>query len=244
MIAESPFPQFDGEETTHGRTAGTGGVITGHHAARMKMDDRSVLPGRERDPDTSFDEATPASVSTPTSGPKRYSSDELEALFRQLAPVITAGLRRAFGNGPPDPEDVTQLAFQKLLERAHHADIRSIHAFVWRTARNLVLKAKRAHRVRSKYDFEVEQIFFPLKGNDQPAERVIIAREQLRSVNAALRAMPETRRRAFLLHKIERLSIADVARRLSIGKTTAHKHIVRAARDIDLRLATQENDAD
>ncbi|MEM0921558.1 MAG: sigma-70 region 4 domain-containing protein [Pseudomonadota bacterium] len=63
----------------------------------------------------------------------------------------------------------------------------------------------------------------------------------MREINDVLRRMPDSRRRAFLLHKVEKLSIAEVARKLKIGKTTAYKHILRATRDIDLHLAAERD---
>ncbi|MEM9046579.1 MAG: sigma-70 family RNA polymerase sigma factor [Pseudomonadota bacterium] len=153
--------------------------------------------------------------------------------------VLVASLRRVFGDGPPDPEDIAQTAFERVLERQKSTEIRNIDAYLWRTARNLVLKEKRRDHVRSRYDFEVEHIFFPLKGNDCPTERIIEARQQLRSLNAVLREIPLKQRRAFLLHKVEKLSVAQVARRMGVGKTTAYKYIIQAAREIDVHLARE-----
>ena len=190
------------------------------------------------------------SSETPTAAPEDASArlqgnakqSDVTGLYRKQARRLTAAIRSMFGNGPPDPEDVTQLAFQKLLERPDRSDIRDLDAFLWRTARNLVLKAKRAQDVRSRHDFEIEHLFFPLRGDNSTSERVLIAREQLRAINAALRDMPVRRRRAFLLHKVEGLSVSDVARRLKIGRTTAHKHIVRAGQHIDMHLAKQQGE--
>ena len=177
----------------------------------------------------------PGDASAQSHGNAKQS--DVTGLYNKQARRLTAAIRSLFGNGPPDPEDVTQLAFQKLLERPDHSDIRDLDSFLWRTARNLVLKAKRAQDVRSRYDFEIEHLFFPLRGDNSTSERVLIAREQLRAINEALREMPVRRRRAFLLHKVEGLSVSDVARQLKIGRTTAHKHIVRAGQLIDVHLA-------
>ena len=142
-------------------------------------------------------------------------------------------LRRVFGDGPPDPDDIAQLAFQKLLERSDLSDIRNLKGFLWQTARNLVFKSKRDQEVRTRNSLEYEQLFFPSKGDDLGPERVISAREQIKLINEALRAMPERRRRAFVLHRIDGLSIAATARQLKIGPTAAGKHISRASAQID-----------
>ncbi|HBR96688.1 MAG TPA: hypothetical protein DD979_04835 [Gammaproteobacteria bacterium] len=116
-----------------------------------------------------------------------------------------------------------------------HRDIASIHnlkAFIWRTARNLVLKEKHTQQVRARYDFEVEQLYFPLKGDDSTPERIIKAREQLQAINELLVKMPEKRRRALVLHRIDGLSVAEVGRRLGISRTAAAKHVARASAEL------------
>ena len=128
---------------------------------------------------------------------------------------------------------MTQAAFEKLLERPDLSDVRDFGAFLWTIARNLVLREKRSIDVRSRYDFEIEEIYFQQKGDVLPPERVLLAREQLKLINKALREMPDRRRKAFILNRIEGLNVSSVARRLELSRTAANKHIVRAVADID-----------
>ena len=178
---------------------------------------------------------------------KRYLADkkvpELKAaappesvteLYRDYADQLTATLRKNFGSGPPDPNDVTQQAFQKLIERGDLDTITNLKAFVWRIARNLILEFRRTSSVRSKYDYEIEHIYFPLKNDDSTPENIIVAREQLKAINGVLAEMPEKRRRALVLHRIEGLSIAEVGRRLGVSRSTAAQHVARAIADLDL----------
>lgn len=161
----------------------------------------------------------------------------LEAIYRETLQSLIAMLRKSFGNGPPDPEDIAQQAYQRLLERARLDDIENLEAFLWRTARNLFFNEQRKQAVRSRYDYELEQFFFPTQGFDSDPERVHIAEEQISLVRQALQAMPERRRRAFVLHRIDGLSIAATGRELKISATAAGKHIAKAMADIDRRLS-------
>ncbi|MEM8934841.1 MAG: RNA polymerase sigma factor [Pseudomonadota bacterium] len=160
----------------------------------------------------------------------------IEALYAKHAHRITAGLRQMFGAGPPDPEEMTQLAFQKLIERKTLSDIRDAKSFLWRTARNLTLKEKRAASVRSKYEFEIENLFFATKWDETTPEGVLEAKQQLRVIGDVLRDMPVRRRRCFLLHKVEGYPIAKVGDLMGVPKSTAHREIVRAGTEIDIRL--------
>ena len=151
--------------------------------------------------------------------------------------LLTAQLRRQFGDGPPDPEDIAQQAFQRLMERDGLDDIENLRAFLWRTSRNLLLNEKRSQKVRGRYDFEIESLYFPPGGDDLSPERVLLARQQLQSVNACLAAMSEKRRKALMLHRMEGLNVAAVARQLGVSRTAAAKHIARATADLDACLA-------
>lgn len=170
------------------------------------------------------------------------SADAVTNFYREHADQLTAHLRKNFGNGPPDPKDITQQAFQKLIERGNLETIANLKAFVWRTARNLVLEFKRTSTVRSKYDFEVEQIYFPLKSEDSTPESILLARDQLKSINCVLAKMPEKRRRAVILHRIEGLSVAEVGRRLGISRSTAAQHVAHGIADLDLFFLTDMED--
>ncbi|HBR98635.1 MAG TPA: hypothetical protein DD979_14865 [Gammaproteobacteria bacterium] len=160
----------------------------------------------------------------------------LRTLYQAHAKHIINGLRRTFGDGPPEPEDITQIAFQKLIERGNLADIRDVRSFLWRTARNLTLNEKRAMQTRASYDFEIENLFFAQHRDEATPERLLHAKEQLQCIDEVLRQMPTRRRRSFLLHKVEALSIAETAKTLGISKSTAHREVVKAGIEIDVYL--------
>lgn len=188
---------------------------------RTAIDERDQHPLATGDGDVGSDDET---------------RDPIADLYASHGEKVTALLRKHFGDGPPHPEDVTQAAFQKLLERSDLSDVRDLGGFLWQIARNLVLKEKRSMQVRTRYDYELENIYFPQRGDVLPPERVLTAREELKRINQALRAMPEKRRRAFVLHRIDGLNVSAVARRLKLSRSAANKHIVRAVEDIDRYL--------
>ena len=180
---------------------------------------------------------------------KRESADtdklemqgDIAAIYDEYSHQLSATLRKIYGDGPPDPEDVAHQAFEKVMERGDIASISNLRAFVWRTARNLVLAAKRSATVRSRYDYEVEQIYFPLKSDVSTPESVLEAREKLKAVNGLLLHVPEKRRRALMLHRVEGLSVAAVGRRLGISRSTAAQHVARAAAELDLMILKSED---
>ncbi|MEM6539111.1 MAG: sigma-70 family RNA polymerase sigma factor [Pseudomonadota bacterium] len=164
---------------------------------------------------------------------KNKNGGTLAAFYRDYSEELSRTLRSMFGDGPPDPDDVAQEAFHLLIKRGNQSSIKNLKAFVWRTARNLVLTEKRRETMRSRHDYEIEQLFFAITGNESSPETIISAREQLKLINEAILKMPTMRRRAFVLNRIEGLSVTDVAKELGIKRPTASKHIGRAIADIE-----------
>ncbi|MEM1103733.1 MAG: sigma-70 family RNA polymerase sigma factor, partial [Pseudomonadota bacterium] len=169
-------------------------------------------------------------------------ADDLAELYRDYAAPLSGLLRRAFGDGPPDPDDIAQEAFRKVIERGDLASIKNLKSFLWRTARNLVLNEKNREATRSRHDYEVEQLYFAVDGYGSTPETVISAREQVALINAALGRMPPKRRRAFVLHRVEGLTISAVGERLGVSRSAASKHISKAIADIDAALATDNEE--
>ncbi|MEL7042482.1 MAG: sigma-70 family RNA polymerase sigma factor [Pseudomonadota bacterium] len=184
------------------------------------------------------------SVGAQTDLPSNVSNAEQELsneqrlveLYQQSVDELIAYLRKVFGEGPPEPNDVAQQAFERLSRQEDLAGVRNLKAFLWRTARNLVLTERRNSETRSKYEYEVEQLYFVAKGNESTPERVLEIKQQLATINRTLREMPERRRQALIWNRIEGLNVAAVARRLGITRAGAAKHIARAALDIDIAL--------
>ena len=160
----------------------------------------------------------------------------LGRLYDQYAGELAGYLRKAFGDGPPDPEDIAQDAFRKLAEIDDLSDIKHPRAFLWRIARNLMVSGKRHEDIRSKYDFEIEHLFFALDGTESSPENVLQVKQQLSIIYEVLAEMPENRRLAFLLHRVDGLNLSAVGRQLGMTRTGAVKHVARAALDIKAAL--------
>lgn len=158
-------------------------------------------------------------------------------LYATSADDLSGYLRKVYGDGPPDPDDIAQQAFEKLAAYPDIERVRNLKAFLWRTARNLLISCKRSADVRSKYDYEIEHLFFAAKGSDESPEHVLEVRQQLRIIQKTLAEMPTKRRDAFLMHRVEGLTLTDTGKRLGVTRHAVVKHIARASVEIEAALA-------
>ncbi|MEM0909949.1 MAG: sigma-70 family RNA polymerase sigma factor [Pseudomonadota bacterium] len=194
----------------------------------------SVFEGGEEAQNASLEQAT---VSRNTQVPSVPNSEDmvppaLISLFQTYSGELTGYLRKHYGDGPPDPEDVAQDAFTKLIQLDDISTIKNLRAFLWRTARNLMISGKRHLSVRTKYDYEVEKFFFAVEGIENSPENVIEANQQLSLINHVIATMPENRRKAFLLHRVEGLNFSETGRRLGMTPSAVIKNVGRAVLDI------------
>ncbi|MEM1262845.1 MAG: RNA polymerase sigma factor [Pseudomonadota bacterium] len=157
----------------------------------------------------------------------------MDRAYRGYIVELIAGIRRHFGAGPPDPEDIAHEAFRRAYEREDLDSVGNLRGLLWRISRNLIIDAKRSERSRSQYDYEVERIFFPARGSHTSPENVNLAREQLAALNNLLRKMPEKRRWALLARRLDGMTLKEIGERLKISRTAAAKHISRAEKQIN-----------
>ncbi len=163
----------------------------------------------------------------------------LEELYKQYWRTLCRYLGATFGPGPPEPEDVAQLAFARFAAHENQAKIKDPKSFLWFTARNIVLSEKRSMAVRRRRSEDVGEIYSALGGDVFTPERVLIAKEQIAAVSVIVDAMPAKRRRVLMLNVIEGYSFAEIARQMGLSPTAVKKHYARAMIDLDPVLADE-----
>lgn len=144
--------------------------------------------------------------------------------------------------------DLAQESFARVLavERSGEA-IPEPRALLYRTARNLVIDRHRRNDVRGQkppFDAEAQQDVvesLPAPIACEP-EAAAMSSQAVSALLAAIGALPLRCREAFILHKFDGLSQADVARTMGISVTMVERHIklgVQACRACQDRLDGQ-----
>ena len=65
----------------------------------------------------------------------------LDTLYRLYAAELAASLRKQFGDVSAEADDIVQQAFEKLSACSDLSHVSNLKAFLWRTARNLMVNA-------------------------------------------------------------------------------------------------------
>ncbi len=168
-------------------------------------------------------------------------------LYDQYWNEICRVIRRKFGSGPPDPEEVAQVAFERLTLVSRTSQIDNPRAFLHRCARNYVLNEKRHHGVHKRYAEEFMATNFDEGSDEFDAQRVLEAKERLSVVMAAVEGLEERRRKILLLRQIDELSFADIAEVMQLSRARVMQLFAeallacaRAAKTVDALEAPAE----
>lgn len=139
-------------------------------------------------------------------------------------------LRRFIGSrvrDPADREDVTQETLLRLARYDDLGGLQNPRQFLFRVAENLIHDRRRRARVRREeaHDSVEDHV---LRDSAADPSMVVEQRDELARVRAAIVALEEPLRTAFVLSRYRDLSYAEIAARMGISVKTVEKYISRA----------------
>lgn len=145
------------------------------------------------------------------------------------------------GRSRTDVEDLRQDLYEKVCAAARNAIPNPTRPFVFTIARNLLVDRVRHEQVIA-FD-SVESIEDLSLAIDEPApDRVVIARQELRRLQAALEKLPERQRNAIIMRKINGLTIREIAQRAGVANRTVEEHLTEGVRALARILYRQSPD--
>lgn len=142
-------------------------------------------------------------------------------------------LSRWFSRRAPAAEvdDLVQDVFLRIIHRGGVSDLDYFQAYVFKTASSVLndrFRSRRARQADSHVEFDPE---VHAEATDDP-EDILLSQDALRATTRILLELPERTRRIFILRRIERLPLADIAQRLGLSVSAVEKHMQRATRHL------------
>ncbi len=155
------------------------------------------------------------------------SAADVEAWFvREVLPLESVLMQFLSNNwrNKADIADIRQDVYEHVCEAAREHIPEQTKAFVFRTARNLVIDRYRHEQVipiEAVPDLEAFDIAADAPGPDRTAQ----ARGELRRLQVALDELPPRCREALVLGRIEGLPGREIAIRMGITEQAVSKHL-------------------
>jgi len=188
-------------------------------------------------PDTNCRDVT----ANDSSGAER--SLEVEAWFvREVLPleaVLIQFLSRS-GRSKADVEDLRQDVYMRVCAAAYKEIPDPARPLVFTIARNLLIDQVRHEQV-IPIDVVENIDVLNVAIDERTPDRTIIAREELRKLQAALEKLSERERTAIVMQKIDGLSTREIADRTSMSERTVRRILnegFRALAELMLREPT------
>lgn len=130
-------------------------------------------------------------------------------------------------------EDLVQDVFFRLWNRRGQLCIDNLSAYMHTAVRYEILNHITRYKAPSAFYEPFEAI---LADTDTPENR-LIAKELMELVYKYAETLPEKRKKVFLLHIKEKLSVSEIADELNITTKTVHNHLGTAINGLRTHLA-------
>lgn len=154
----------------------------------------------------------PATVTPISAQPDACSARTqfLKDLYRSHFRELVGRLRKLYGNGPPEPEDLAQAAFAQIAALEDVSLIRSPRAFLFRTAINLSLNAKdRQKRAKAFLDAVSAENSEPALEENTP-ESVFIGKQAIGTLGEALKGLSQKQKEIILRSRFKGETYAEI----------------------------------
>lgn len=161
----------------------------------------------------------------------RISLAELNSRFR---PALKAYFIKRAPDGV-DADDLVQDVFVRLARRGEIATIRQVEGYLFQTAAN-VLTDRLRYRATRRRENHVSYREIDHGREDIAPDAVLMGREALAQLLAALGELPERRRVVFVLHRFDGLRYSEIAEQLGISLSSVEKHMIKALAHLTGRL--------
>ncbi len=147
---------------------------------------------------------------------ERYYRELLNFLHRQVNDRDTAA-------------DLAQESYARVLAAQHTGQpVLDVRALLYRTARNLVIDQHRRAEVRKHDDLDaMTEADEPAAAEHLQPEAALESMQTVRAYVQAIESLPPRCREAFMLHVVDGMAQAEVARRMDISVSMVEKHVVR-----------------
>ena len=142
----------------------------------------------------------------------------LALLYRSHWVELRTYVRRKFGPGPPEPEDIIQAVFARLSGRGGLDDVANPRAFLYRVAHNVAIEEHRREHARARRDEEASPMTRE-DTDDRDPERVSIGRQTARLMEIAFASLEPRVQQILIMSRQDELSSAEIARRTGLSQT-------------------------
>ena len=164
------------------------------------------------------------------------------ALLDALARRYGASLEKYFSRRVPsgqDVDDLVQDVFMRLARRANIASIPNIEGYLFQTAGSVLKDRARRHAYRQTRAHDSIDGDGGLVSAEASPERVLVGKQSISVVEAALMELPERTRDVFVLRHFEEMSVKEICKAVGLSSRAVHYKLAEALNHLSKALDDQ-----
>lgn len=141
-------------------------------------------------------------------------------------------------------EDILQEVYIKLQNASFDAPVHNEEGFLVRLTNNAALDFRKQTVRRKARDHAWGELHMRSFGGepvqDEPSiERIVDGRNKIVRLTALIQQLPPRCQEVFIAHKLQGLSYAQVAEKLSISRSAVEKHMAKALKFLALNIESE-----
>jgi RNA polymerase sigma-70 factor (ECF subfamily) len=156
--------------------------------------------------------------------PTELEESSFVRLFNAAARDLRFYLRRTLRRDG-EADEIAQEAMLRIWNARDAVSLNTARPLLFRIASNLAIDRLREHQRWRFTDIADTQE----PAETIPADRALAAREELAAITAAIAALPDNCRTAFVRSRIDGKKHVEIATEMGISKSMVEKHVAEAA---------------
>jgi len=157
-------------------------------------------------------------------------AEELRGWMVAYGPALRRYFEKRVGRG--EAEDLVQDVFVAMQVRGAIDEPEKVDRYLFRVAAHIL--ARRRGRQGWNWAAHAELGELDPPPDELSPERILIANERLARLMSALDALPPRMAEAFVLHRFDEMTYAEIARRMGVSVRTVESFIARAVTRVAL----------
>lgn len=166
--------------------------------------------------------------------------DALSDLYLLYRRDVVEFVRRKFGAGPPEPDDVAQAVFLQLAAQSQLDAIQNPRSFLLKSAQNVVLGYHRKHARRKHQPNDLERVAQKLASDIDP-EQVATGEQRLGMLLNFIVQLPADKRQMIVLSRFHGMSCEAIGQLQGVSAEAVQKQIERILKDCLAKLRIRED---
>jgi RNA polymerase sigma-70 factor (ECF subfamily) len=151
-------------------------------------------------------------------------AEEMRAWMVRYGPALRRYFEKRVGRA--EAEDLVQDVFVAMQVRGALDEPEKVDRYLFRVAAHIL--ARRRQRGGWNWSAHAELDDEGSPPDELSPERILIANERLARLMSALNALPPRMAEAFVLHRFDEMTYAEIARRMGVSVRTVESFIARA----------------